>query len=89
MNGLEEVAAQWYLFGLQLGIKTGTLDAIQGGRDKISMIFLQVLRAWLEDPKVLSTKEELITILKSPTIRNTKLARKISSDEGELTLTSM
>ena len=85
MNGLQDVAAEWKSFGLQLGVKLATLDAIEGGRDKASNVFLKVLQAWLNNCDMPHTKVELVKIIRSPCIRNNRLACKIEKIQGELT----
>ena len=77
VNELKGLAAQWYIFGVQLGVKTDKLDEIGGGRDDASNCLRKVLQAWLEGSYDPCTKEVLLKALRSPTIQNNKLANQI------------
>ena len=77
---LKSLAAQWYAFGLQLGMSASTLDAIGGEKDSAANILRRVIQKWLEGSYEPRTKEVLMDAVKSA--GNARLAREIKDDKG-------
>ena len=77
------MAANWFIFGSQLGVDSATLGAIDQDGNQASMIFFKILLGWLQNNKVPHTKEKLVEIIASPAIGNNYLAGEIEKDKSE------
>ncbi|CAI8045240.1 hypothetical protein GBAR_LOCUS25044, partial [Geodia barretti] len=76
---LKDLAAQWYIMGLQLGLSPATLDEIGGGRDDASNCLRNVLQEWLESSTP-CTKAKIVEAIRCPTIKIMWLAKKIENN---------
>ena len=83
---LKDLAAQWYIMGLQLGLSPATLDEIGGGRDDASNCLRNVLQEWLESSTP-CTKAKIVEAIRCPTIKIMWLAKKIENNTGKLIVT--
>ena len=81
MTDLQDVAAQWVTFGLQLGLSQPALDRIAGGRDEASNYLRRVLQKWLEGDYEPRSKKTLQDAVKSV---NVKFAGEIGNDAGKV-----
>lgn len=79
MTDLQDVAAQWVTFGLQLGLSQPALDRIAGGRDEASNHLRRVLQKWLEGDYEPRSKKTLQDAVKSV---NARFTREIGNDAG-------
>lgn len=83
VSNLSSRAAQWFTFGLQLGLNASTLDEIGGGRNDASTCLRKVLREWLENSGTACTKAKIVEALRSPFVKIMWLAKKIEANEGK------
>ena len=76
---LWEARAKWYDIGLELGIHSGTLDAIKCNNNNVEDRFREMLREWLIRVNPPPTKLQLAKALESPSVGHGTLAEQISS----------
>ena len=62
--------AKWYLIGIELGIDTGTLDAIEKDNKKVGDCLTQLITGWLRNTKPRPTRTAISATLKSERILN-------------------
>ena len=73
LNELHDVTAQWYAFGIQLGVSTATLDTFKTAECYVQHYLSVVLKRWVRKdppPKI----QDIITALRKPVIENKRLA---------------
>ena len=70
---MEEVSAQWYHLGLQLKVRTGTLDNIQAQFPDSKRQLLEMLKTWLTTSENTRWKT-LIDALRSRAVGASQLA---------------
>ena len=69
--------------GTQLRIPRGRLHAIKGEKSRVANCFEAILEEWLLGDKTPHTKEELLKVLRTNTLRENALARRIEDDPGD------
>ena len=57
--------ARWKLIGTELGIDTGTLDAIDANNKKVEGCLNDLISGWLRNSKARPTRAAVIAVLKS------------------------
>ena len=64
--------AKWKFIGIELGIDTGTLDAIEADHKKAERCLVELVNLWLRKNDPRPTRRALINALKSPTVAGNK-----------------
>lgn len=82
-NDLALIAHKWYSIGLQLGVPAHDLDKINREGSDAQRLLSDTLVHWLSNNPA-ATKGDLETMLKSNTIGEAKLARKLLKVEGKI-----
>ena len=73
-----EARSKWYNIGLELGLSSGTLDAIKQSNHHIADdCFRATLMEWLRNSELKPTLCSLANALKSPTVGLAQLAEDI------------
>lgn len=57
--------ALWKLIGIELGIDTGTLDAIDENNKKVESCLTELITGWLRNTKPRPTRAAIISVLSS------------------------
>ena len=74
-----EGCAKWYNTGLELGLKPGTLDAIELDGHNSGHCFTATLKEWLSKPELNPSWSGLARALKAPSVALDYLAEKLPS----------
>ena len=84
LQDLHELAPQWRIFGIYLGVPIDKLDGLQGEASMVDRCFVSVLVMWLNGG---GSVEQLIKALRSPGVNHGRLAAEIERKRsGELFL---
>ena len=81
-----DVSAQWYHLGVQLKLKTGTLDNIQAQFSDPKRQLLEMLKTWLSTSDNTSWKT-LTNVLRSPVMGKNQLADILDTKYGLVKIT--
>ena len=78
VNELSEVTAKWYLFGIQLGVETGRMNAFQSYSRYVTHKLNDMLQLWLQkDPR--PTIQDLLEALRSDCVGYRRLANDLET----------
>ena len=85
---LDEVAAKWDSFGVQLGIPYGKLQGFRGGASKADRCFTGLLEAWLRGQETNDRSNainQLVSALRMPGVDQGGLANEIDQNRDGMT----
>ena len=77
-EALAEIKHKWYSLGLQLGVKTSTLDGIRSQfQHDHGMALIEVIREWLKQTVKPCSWEALVEALRTNSVNEEKTAKTI------------
>ena len=79
LDVLQPVAAEWYAFGIQLGVDHNKLKQFTAYDSFVKRYLEIVLERWLEK-KTPQTIQDIITALRKPSLQNNALAIKLENN---------
>lgn len=82
IEDLQPLAADWKSLGTQLKIKRTQLRNIEGENSRVANCFENVIEDWLTNVDPPHTKERLVEVLESESLREKRLANDIKKDKG-------